>query len=596
VARQKIDSLTSLRFFAAAAIVGSHARGHFGFSTNLLAPFELSQGVALFFVLSGFILTFVYPDLNRQGAVRKFWLARFARVWPLHLTTFLLYLALLPEFCHDSPAQALTNLALVQAWVPIQNWFFSFNSVSWSISTEAFFYLLFPLLIRNFEKEWPQKLTMSFAMVLLMVAISNNFHYPIFADDKVSIHGLMYVNPVSRLFEFVLGMTVALFYRKYLANLKLPAARAFVFEVAALLSVYLLTFNTVRIAHYLARFPAVGEGGRMWLEHGGVPVLAFASLIAVMAWGRGPVARILSFKPLVFLGEISFASYLLHRMFLHYYWNHFAPEHGAWPFAIYVAMLLAASYVCWALVEVPCRQAIVQGLKALPKPSMSASFALFALFAAGIAIWSGSPLTRLNAVAVNDEMTKMASAESTVSGRDGAVIGPVISPVISPVNGPGTAGSESRPSSKNNAVFWQKGKVAFGDDLLLLGTKAVAQKDAIKVTLYWQALRDQKIGSFIAVKLLSENNVLVRLKDFRQSLREERVKTGECFSNEIVIPANEMQYVHSMAFGLTNPIGKGPVVKVLDGDARCPLSLYDGMVAVQLGPRSLAAKSSKPIL
>ncbi|MBS2005653.1 MAG: acyltransferase [Cyanobacteria bacterium SZAS TMP-1] len=559
MAREKIDSLTSLRFFAAAAIVAYHARGHFGLPTDFLAPFELSQGVAFFFVLSGFILAFVYPDLEQNGARGKFWLARFARVWPLHLATLLLYVALLPELVKFDPGRLPANLLLVQAWIPNQSWFFSFNSVSWSISTEAFFYLSFPYLIKNFERTWPVKLAGSFLLVLIMASLGNGLHLPVWSDSGFSIHGLMYINPLSRVFEFVLGMTLALFYRKYAVKRDAPLLVGFGCEAFALLLLYVLTHYTVKISTSLARLPFVQEGGKMWLQHAGVPVLSFALLIFVMAWGRGPLARVLRARPFVFLGEISFAGYLLHRLLLHYYWDHFAPEQGPLPMAIYLAFLLTLSFVLWSVVEVPFRQIIVKGPSALPRPSRTAQLAsacaFVALFAGFIGIWSGAPLKTV--------------AQYTQSPTEDC-------------------------------------DIAYGDELKLIGCQAVAQNDGTHIHLTWQALKKQKIANYVAVQLLSDNNVLVRLKNYRQSQREEVVEKGAVFENDFLVPEDEMQYVRAVAFGLSRPLGDAPRARQQGrspDDSFDPLSsnigLYRGMVAMPLAPRpdaSVAGRVNKPVL
>src|SRR5882762_3313186 len=92
---RKLDALTTLRFFAAAMIVVHHSRGNFGIPSDWAVHLPLDQGVSFFFVLSGFILVYVYPRLDTWDARRKFWLARFARIWPAHITAFgLLWLVL----------------------------------------------------------------------------------------------------------------------------------------------------------------------------------------------------------------------------------------------------------------------------------------------------------------------------------------------------------------------------------------------------------------------------------------------------------------------------------------------------------------------
>src|SRR5690606_23572241 len=82
--RSRIEALTGLRFFAAAAIVLHHLQGLPSFP-DILGGAIPAQGVSVFFVLSGFILTLVHPALDEPGQTRKFYLARFARVWPAHI-------------------------------------------------------------------------------------------------------------------------------------------------------------------------------------------------------------------------------------------------------------------------------------------------------------------------------------------------------------------------------------------------------------------------------------------------------------------------------------------------------------------------------
>lgn len=64
--KQDLPALTGLRFFAAIAIVLHHMRGTFGFPSDFLTQFPLGNGVSFFYVLSGFILTYVYRERNEH--------------------------------------------------------------------------------------------------------------------------------------------------------------------------------------------------------------------------------------------------------------------------------------------------------------------------------------------------------------------------------------------------------------------------------------------------------------------------------------------------------------------------------------------------
>ena len=128
--RRRLPALTGLRFVAAAMVFVLH---------SMPQPekwLSLDQGVSFFFVLSGFILTYIYPDLPDFAAVKRFYVARAARLWPLHLLTMLLVVGVGGIRSFETLA---LNALLLQAWMPVQRIYFSSNPVSWSISTEASF-------------------------------------------------------------------------------------------------------------------------------------------------------------------------------------------------------------------------------------------------------------------------------------------------------------------------------------------------------------------------------------------------------------------------------------------------------------------------
>src|SRR5207237_4746561 len=111
----RLSALTGLRFLAAACIVVHHSRGCFGIPVEYGFRFAFDQAVTFFFLLSGFILAFNYPDLSRPGDWGRFWLGRWSRIWPAHVAVFLLLVAILPWqnvdiFRHPSRRALVANL------------------------------------------------------------------------------------------------------------------------------------------------------------------------------------------------------------------------------------------------------------------------------------------------------------------------------------------------------------------------------------------------------------------------------------------------------------------------------------------------------
>ena len=117
----------------------------------------------------------------------------------MHVATFLLVVMLLPG-AHPLWV-AVVNLLLLQAWSTTL--YFSYNGPSWTISTEAAFYVAFPLLVQRWSRTWPWKLALAFALMTAIVAYCNHLNH---ARTFLLVH----LNPLARLFEFVLGMTATL--------------------------------------------------------------------------------------------------------------------------------------------------------------------------------------------------------------------------------------------------------------------------------------------------------------------------------------------------------------------------------------------------
>ena len=190
----RLDALTSLRFFAAALIVLHHSRESFSIGQGWEGV-RFGQGVSFFFVLSGFILCYVYPRLGSPAAIGEFLRARIARIWPAHVLGFLVAVILLSV---PLTPTAFLNLAMVHSWVPSLQTYFSYNAPSWSIATEFCFYLLFPILIRDFSRTWWWKFGLSLAIVLALAKLAGLLGVPRLAEEGLTVHWLLYINPLAR--------------------------------------------------------------------------------------------------------------------------------------------------------------------------------------------------------------------------------------------------------------------------------------------------------------------------------------------------------------------------------------------------------------
>lgn len=322
VVTQKLDSLTSLRFFAAAMIVVHHAIER-GMGPQWASHFALGQGVSFFFVLSGFVLSYNYPVLHGTKDIGRFMLARVARIWPAHIAATALFIVFIGNISYQTLPQgsrtAITAayVTLTHAWIPLGSYYSAFNAVSWSISTELFFYLAFPFLISNWQATWRIKMAGIAAVTVVMWWLSSLF--AVGPQAEFMRGGFAYINPLARIVEFALGIAVCQVYRAHGARVRAAFGRMGTwFEFCTVVLIVFGLWSSRQLAHHPAVLDLVGKTGSLVLEASGFGTLIYAVAIFVFALQAGWLSRVLAAKPLVFLGEISFALYLVHTLFLLY--------------------------------------------------------------------------------------------------------------------------------------------------------------------------------------------------------------------------------------------------------------------------------------
>lgn len=367
---ERLDALTGLRFVAAAAVFVYHLATWLwvpGFRPGTLGP----AAVGYFFVLSGFILAHVYRSPGQPVSAGRFLRARFARVWPLHLVCLLLTMVVWPLTVPDTGSELLQLLAhglLLQGWTWDANWALAWNGPAWSLSVEAFFYALFPLLVVRRAR--------TLVGIYLVCCLANAALYAVaehFAtarpDRAAAWTYLASSFPVPRLQEFVLGICANLFYRRYGERMRGRPLGASLGELAAFAAA-IACFCTWSPTPWSEAWVGGGLGPVTTAALSNGPGLswAYAATIVLGAVGGGWLSRALSTSGMVYLGEISYAVYLVHTPVMA------VVSDRTWDFAFFwqvpllvgaTATLAAAAWL-FALVEKPARQAILARGVGLP--------------------------------------------------------------------------------------------------------------------------------------------------------------------------------------------------------------------------------------
>lgn len=224
-----------------------------------------SLGVAFFFVLSGF-----FAARGSKGGLAD----KLAKFYPLHLATLAVAAAMTGVTWAIVP-----NLLLVQSWVPVREVFFGYNGTSWFLSDIVFMVLITPWLLKV-RGRWLLAALAVYAAMLSTV------------PERWS-GWVFYICPLTRTIDFMIGIVL------YRLCGRLGRGST-LWEIVAV----------AVVAAAVALFAAVGrpinDAALWWLPVG--------LCIAVFAMQGGILSRVLSWRPLVWFGRLSFSFFLLHQL------------------------------------------------------------------------------------------------------------------------------------------------------------------------------------------------------------------------------------------------------------------------------------------
>jgi peptidoglycan/LPS O-acetylase OafA/YrhL len=354
--------LTSVRFLAASHVVLYHFVSLSGLPWFVAGIVGSGYtGVSFFFVLSGFVLAYNY--LRPGSAVgfdkTKFWVARFARIYPVYVFALSIGFAVALYELHASHesvreyivkfGQFLVALTMQQAWTTKTATVL--DPPAWSLSDEAFFYLLFPWLGLALFKQRTVHLAGAVGVFWLLslagpvLYLISNTSVPGFWLDVVKF------TPLFRLPEFLVGVAAGVLFGRLgpLGN----SAAAWVTTAAGGLLIIVLGVS--------AHLP-------YGLLHNGLLSPLYALLIVGLASGGGRVGRLLSRRLPILLGEASYALYLLQVPL----WVVVAVALRAvarpfghnllLTFPVFLPIVLVASVCTYLLIEKPARRRIREQL------------------------------------------------------------------------------------------------------------------------------------------------------------------------------------------------------------------------------------------
>jgi len=262
--------------------------------------------VDLFFVLSGYILTLVYHEkiFDSQGTLNRssvllFLKARLLRIYPLHLFTLLVLVSWVgfmnssfPDYLilsRNNIETFIYNIFLIQSWGVWGD--ASWNNPSWSISAEFFAYLIFPFsmafLIKFYRKNMAIILIIIFILLIIFRGLydANSFG---FGDG-----------------EALFRCSVEFFY----GVLGFVLTKKSKFRV-----IFFLEKNFIQFAILIMLLSLITLS-----NYDSLVILLYLPLIISISHDNGIISSFLKYKPLHYLGLISYSIYLNHAVVLYVY-------------------------------------------------------------------------------------------------------------------------------------------------------------------------------------------------------------------------------------------------------------------------------------
>lgn len=324
----EIRSLNTIRGLAALIVVISHFSNTSGLWGKVLGNGAGPLGVMLFFLLSGFLMTYLYwgkrPTLCN---LLSYTASRAARVIPLYFVVVLL--SFTTSYVYDvKTIQSLISHLL----------FLHGESVLWTIPPEIQFYVLFGLswlLLSQHRKSIPLVISLTFVTTFMLNYKSGTF-YLLGLPITASI--------VKAISYFTLGCIFGGFYKHRKSLLGYQSHW------------YLLTLVLVPALYPSVFMALFGFEHGMWKDVG---ILAIVGLVFFSV-----VYLVPDHNPLLenkfgdFFGRISYSLYLLHLPVLRTLTDIGWTKFGAVSLAAFIALASLVAWLSFAFVEAPCRKAI----------------------------------------------------------------------------------------------------------------------------------------------------------------------------------------------------------------------------------------------
>jgi hypothetical protein len=332
-------------------------------------------------------------------------------------------------------------------------------------------------------------------------------------------------------------MVAALAFVHLARSWKLSAAAATAAEAIVLvLTILCISVFCEWVGYRTLATPWLDAPVTTFVGMGGMTSPLFAALIVLFAMQRGAISRCLATPIPVRLGEISFALYLTHRLFLRHYYQHedtFPEMSSAMLYTLFLVTALVTAHFIWQVVEVPAR-AFLRG-----QWKLRDRFIDWDQWRSWLTNWRW-PIIGAQAVV----LVILVSTWSSMAGQR------------PPQLAEKAVAGQPRPETRD---------ITFGDRFrLVYATTTDLPDGGLRLALTWKAVGQQVLDQNILIHLIDKPNARpLRTMDRRQDPKLGIKQDGDTWTDVFDIARPKLIDVNMIAVGIGTkdgalPIDKGP--------------------------------------
>lgn len=313
--------LDACRFLAALIVIIYHTSIHFplkkvfaehSWFVKLITLNEQGGhvGVTFFFVLSGFIIThLLFIEKKQLGKIslKKFYVRRILRIWPVYFLTLLIGYFIYPEVIQSLGGHVDRQMSLWRYLGFLGNFDIFLNGypyrvlgVQWSVCIEEQFYLIWPLLLIIVKKNW------QFIVITSLLLIISVWYMQGSLFETESVWNQSEYRPfhsLSALLYLVFGGGLAFFYKNKFI-LKLKNWKFWMF-----LPVYFFFFLYIYFYEEIWHFFQLPAN---MIVHNLILGCCFVFFICEQIYGQKSLLYFSKYKWICSLGKYSYSMYLWH--------------------------------------------------------------------------------------------------------------------------------------------------------------------------------------------------------------------------------------------------------------------------------------------